>query len=166
MPSLNVALVARRNSAWSRPSPFTRLWICGIVASPTPTVPISSDSTRVMVARLSRKRAKVAAATQPAVPPPAMTISRGEDRAMNQQGELPAALHRRKRLHIIRVLALAPEEVAAAAAAAAGGGGGRGGGRRGRRRGGRGASRCRQDRRAVRAGLHRRRRRRRRRWWW
>src|SRR5260221_4232138 len=122
MPSLNVALVARRNSAGSRPSPFTRLWICGIVASPTPTVPISSDSTKVIVARLPRKRAKVAAATQPAVPPPAMTISRGEDRAMNQQGELPAALHRRKRLQIIRVLALAPaEEVAAVAAEAVAG---------------------------------------------
>src|SRR5258708_31467703 len=120
MPSLNVALVARRNSAWSRPSPFTRLWICGIVASPTPTVPISSDSTRVIVARLPRKRAKVAAATQPAVPPPAMTISRGEDRAMNQQAELPAAYHRRKRLQIIRVLALAPAEEVAAVAAEAG----------------------------------------------
>ena len=66
-----------------------RLWICGIVASPTPTVPIASDSTSVIDARLPRKRAKVAAATQPAVPPPAMTISRGEDWLMIQRERKP-----------------------------------------------------------------------------
>src|SRR4051812_41157547 len=118
MPSLNVALVARRNSAWSRPSPRIKLWICGMVASPTPTVPISSDSTNVMDARLPRKRANVAAATQPAVPPPAITISKGEDRVIAPTGELPAAtLHRREPLQIrIRVPVPAPEDVAGAGA--------------------------------------------------
>ena len=45
----------------------------GIVASPTPTVPISSDSTTVMSNVLPRSLASDAAAIQPAVPPPAMT---------------------------------------------------------------------------------------------
>src|SRR5438445_13748960 len=92
-----------------------------MVASPTPTVPISSDSTRVMVARLPRKRANVAAATQPAVPPPAMTISRGEDRVIAPTGGAPAALTRRRQpLQIrIRVPVPPPEEVAAAEADAA-----------------------------------------------
>ena len=44
-----------------------------MVASPTPTVPISSDSTRVMPMVLPISRDKAAAAIQPAVPPPAMT---------------------------------------------------------------------------------------------
>src|SRR5438067_3818702 len=98
-----------------------KLWICGIVASPTPTVPISSDSTSVIDARLPRKRANVAAATQPAVPPPAMTISRGEDRVIAPTGGVPAALTRRREpLQIrIRVPVPAPEEVAAAEAEAA-----------------------------------------------
>ena len=78
-PELERRVGPRTNSAWSRPRPTMRLWICGIVASPTPTVPISSDSISVIDARLPRKRAKVAAAIQPAVPPPAITISRGEE---------------------------------------------------------------------------------------
>ena len=44
-----------------------------MVASPTPTVPISSDSTRVMSSVLPRSFASDAAAIQPAVPPPATT---------------------------------------------------------------------------------------------
>ena len=40
-------------------------------------VPIWSDSTSMIEAQSPRKRAKVAAAIQPAVPPPAITISRG-----------------------------------------------------------------------------------------
>jgi hypothetical protein len=48
-----------------------------MVASPTPTVPISSDSTRVIESeRRSSSRASAAAAIQPAVPPPTITISR------------------------------------------------------------------------------------------
>ena len=61
------------------------------------------------------------APTQPAVPPPAITISRGEDRVMKPTGELPAAVSRhRQPLQIrIRVPVPAPEEVAEAEAAAA-----------------------------------------------
>src|SRR3546814_1482687 len=45
--------------------------IGGIVASPTPTVPIASDSTRVIRRRpLARNRESAAAAIHPAVPPP------------------------------------------------------------------------------------------------
>src|SRR5882757_8510386 len=77
MPSLKVAWVLRRKSASSIPNrPFTA-WMMGTVASPTPTVPISSDSisTMSMPAR-ARNRARTAAAIQPAVPPPTMAARR------------------------------------------------------------------------------------------
>ena len=45
----------------------------GTVDSPTPMVPISSDSTSVMSSSLPNCVDSVIAATQPAVPPPAMT---------------------------------------------------------------------------------------------
>ncbi len=45
----------------------------GTVDSPTPTVPISSDSTSVMSSSLPKCVDSVIAAIQPAVPPPAMT---------------------------------------------------------------------------------------------
>src|SRR3954466_12737498 len=48
----------------------------GIVASPTPTVPISSDSMSLMSSTLPSVREIAAATIQPAVPPPAMTILR------------------------------------------------------------------------------------------
>src|SRR6185312_15600488 len=49
----------------------------GIVASPTPTIPISSDSTTVIdVVPFSCNRQSAAAAIHPAVPPPTMTTSR------------------------------------------------------------------------------------------
>jgi len=47
--------------------------MAGIVASPTPTMPISEDSTSVIVSLGPRTFASAAAAIQPAVPPPAMT---------------------------------------------------------------------------------------------
>ena len=48
MPSLNVACVSRMNSFSSICSIVLNSAIIGIVASPTPIVPISSDSTSVM----------------------------------------------------------------------------------------------------------------------
>jgi hypothetical protein len=45
----------------------------GTVDSPTPTVPISSDSTNVMSSSLPKCVESVIAAIQPAVPPPAIT---------------------------------------------------------------------------------------------
>ncbi len=48
----------------------------GIVASPTPTVPISSDSSSVMSSELPNWLASAVAVIQPAVPPPRMTTER------------------------------------------------------------------------------------------
>src|ERR1700712_5604487 len=47
-----------------------------MVASPTPTVPISSDSTSWMSRPLPRVLDRQAATIHPAVPPPAMTTRR------------------------------------------------------------------------------------------
>ena len=44
--------------------------MAGIVASPTPTVPMSSDSTRVIFTRGPMTLTSAAAVIQPAVPPP------------------------------------------------------------------------------------------------
>ncbi len=49
--------------------------IGGMVASPTPMVPMSGDSITVMP-RPGIDRASMLAATQPAVPPPRMAIDR------------------------------------------------------------------------------------------
>src|SRR5688572_10044420 len=75
MPSLNVALVAFMNSASLMPSMRLKLMMSGMVASPTPIVPISSDSTSVMETSFGSSRLESAAAViHPAEPPPAMTI--------------------------------------------------------------------------------------------
>jgi hypothetical protein len=48
MPSLKVPCVAFRKAVSSSPFTLLKMRIIGIVASPTPTMPISSDSTRRM----------------------------------------------------------------------------------------------------------------------
>src|SRR5688500_4252062 len=75
MPSLKVALVAFMNSCSSRPSIRLKTRMSGMVASPTPSVPISSDSSRVIETSFGSSMLDSAAAViDPAEPPPAMTI--------------------------------------------------------------------------------------------
>jgi hypothetical protein len=76
MPSLKLALVSRRKAASSSPISWLNQWIVGIVASPTPTVPISSDSSSVMSSVRPNWRASAVAVIQPAVPPPRITTER------------------------------------------------------------------------------------------
>src|SRR5882672_1010333 len=77
MPSLMVPWVLRRNSSSLMPSALLNKRIGGIVASPTPTVPMSGDSmTRIAPKPRPMRRARIAAAIQPAVPPPTMAMSR------------------------------------------------------------------------------------------
>src|ERR1700690_3754094 len=53
----------------------SRSMMGGMVASPTPTVPISGDSMTVMTVPVPGKaRARMIAAIQPAVPPPTITM--------------------------------------------------------------------------------------------
>src|SRR5688500_2326143 len=75
MPSLKVACVALMNSCSLRPRMRLKLMMSGMVASPTPIVPISSDSTSVIDTSFGSSRLDNAAAViHPAEPPPAMTI--------------------------------------------------------------------------------------------
>ena len=73
MPSLNVPCTAFTKSCSFTFSSWCSVSSVGMVASPTPTVPISSDSTSTMSSVLPSSFANEAAAIQPAVPPPAMT---------------------------------------------------------------------------------------------
>src|SRR5690348_3483017 len=75
MPSLNVALLSLIIFKGSMPASARKLRMCGIVASPTPIVPISSDSiSRISILVIHWER--IAAAIQPAVPPPTMVTLR------------------------------------------------------------------------------------------
>src|SRR5471032_1710672 len=76
MPSLKVAWVSAMNSCSLISSRLWKFISVGIVASPTPTVPISSDSISLMSSRFPSTLAMPAAAIQPAVPPPTMTTRR------------------------------------------------------------------------------------------
>ena len=77
IPSLKLPIVALTNASSSIPSNALNAWIGGIVASPTPTVPISSDSTSVIATLcVPSTRATAAAAIHPAVPPPMIAMLR------------------------------------------------------------------------------------------
>src|SRR5262245_21083917 len=89
MPSLNVACVFAINSRSSMPMRRLKNRMWGSVASPTPTMPISLDSTR-RICRFDdgKTAAKAAAVIQPAVPPPTMTIRKGAATSDNPTGAL------------------------------------------------------------------------------
>src|SRR6478735_2685365 len=73
MPTLKVAAHSVMKLRSSMPNNRWKDVIGGTVDSPTPTVPISSDSTSVMSSSLPKCVDSVMAAIQPAVPPPAIT---------------------------------------------------------------------------------------------
>jgi hypothetical protein len=77
MPSFQVAPVACMNAASSSPINWLNQWIVGIVASPTPIVPIASDSIRAMATPCPASALDSAAAViHPAVPPPRIATER------------------------------------------------------------------------------------------
>src|SRR5882757_1453531 len=75
IPSLYVDRVWRTKSASLILRKRSRSMMGGIVASPTPTVPMSGDSMTVMTAPVpGSARANILAAIQPAVPPPTIAM--------------------------------------------------------------------------------------------
>ncbi len=66
--------MAAMNVGSSMPSRWLKARMCGNVASPTPTMPISANSTSVALVVLPRSRAIAAAAIQPAVPSSRVTV--------------------------------------------------------------------------------------------
>jgi hypothetical protein len=74
-PQLEAAWCAR-NARSSMPRVWLNMRIGGIVASPTPIVPISSLSTRVMAQSRASACDSIAAVIQPAEPPPTISTLR------------------------------------------------------------------------------------------
>src|SRR5690606_31702177 len=68
-----------------------------MVDSPTPTVPIASDSTRRMRKPVSRKRASAAAVIHPAVPPQAISMVIGSWPPITSPYKTAAAPERQRR---------------------------------------------------------------------
>ena len=77
-PQLERALAGLDEFVLVDPQRFVKVRIGGIVASPTPTVPISSLSISVIVQPVRIALASAAAVIQPAVPPPTITTERIE----------------------------------------------------------------------------------------
>jgi hypothetical protein len=74
MPSLKLAWVSTTKSTSLMPSiSVLNVFMCGTLASPTPTMPTSSDSIRRTEVPRPRYVASTAAAIQPALPPPTTT---------------------------------------------------------------------------------------------
>src|SRR5271154_4454125 len=68
---------------------------CGTVASPTPTVPISSDSMSRMLRRPPKTFASAEAVIHPAVPPPTMVTDRIGLAPLSADADMVAKTERR-----------------------------------------------------------------------